>query len=94
MKNSDFKSAIDNYLIDIAMSRNNQNRKDSWISLSLAMYSQLEAKINESDNKEMNNDILKQILAEAQAIRKCFLKSIELIPNSITIRIGKSKSKL
>ena len=91
MKNSDFKSAIDNYLIDIAMSRNNQNRKDSWISLSLAMYSQLEAKINESDNKEMNNDILKQILAEAQAIRKCFLKSIELIPNSITIRIGKSK---
>ena len=76
------------------MSRNNQNRKDSWISLSLAMYSQLEAKINESDNKEMNNDILKQILAEAQAIRKCFLKSIELIPNSITIRIGKSKSKL
>lgn len=85
IKNNDFKLAIDFYMIDISW---NPNRKDAWVSLTLALCNQIDLKMNEmEDVSEMTKDTIKQILAEARAIRKSFLKCIELAPTSTTVRI-------
>lgn len=84
IKNSEFKLAIDFYLIDLSW---NPQRLDSWVSLSLSLCNQLESKINEMDNTEISKETIKQILNEARAIRSSFSKCNELAPANTTVRI-------
>ena len=55
--------------------------------MALSLNSQLESKINEMKNIEITKEIIKEILSEANAILKCFTKSIELSATSTTVRI-------
>jgi calcineurin-binding protein cabin-1 len=91
-KNSEFTQAIQFYRIDLSW---NKQRIDSWVPLALSLANSLEQKVNEmakvnecsSKTIEMSNESVKQILAEAEAIMKCFRNCIQLSPRSTTVRI-------
>ena len=87
-KNGEPGKAIEYFQIDLTL---NWKRIDAWVEMALCQAKLMEDTINETDQDnnicEIELDTIKKILAESPEILKCFRRSIEMKPKSVTIRI-------